>query len=104
MDSRIAVTNEYRRLCDELEESGYRSISARSYLWVVGWCNTGGAYRRSSREYVQPLALTLFGYVPENFLPVEGQRVNLKDHRYSSQLRGTLRASILANHRDKLMD
>jgi hypothetical protein len=31
----------------ELGETKYGSISIRSYLWLLGWCNTGGSYSNS---------------------------------------------------------
>jgi HKD family nuclease len=104
LDSRTANAKDFRSLCDELINSNYRSISIRSFLWLVGRCNTGASWETFSKESARPLALEMFGYVPENIIQIDEQRVDLKDHRWKPGVQETLRDSIVAQHMDRLID
>jgi HKD family nuclease len=103
-EQRLAGKKEYQRLKGDLVESDFLRISVRSFLWLSGWCNTGRSYAKSSRKYIQPLAIAMFGYVPGCFLQIGGMRVNLKGYRYRSRLSLMLRDAIIATHRDRLTD
>ena len=101
-DPRLGTTKEYARLMQDLRSTGGESISIRSYLWLVGLSNTGGNRGPTSENYVQPLTFSMFGYVPDRYLIIDGKRFDLKKYRYDSKRFRTLDESIVAYHRDHL--
>lgn len=103
-EPRIAKSRDFQRLARELAASGYQSISVRSFLWLIGWCNTGWSYAYSSEKFAQPFARALFGYVPDNDLLVAGERVSLRNYRYRHSVLLQISEPLLARHHDQLVD
>ena len=101
-DHRFGTTKEYALLMQDLRSTGGESISIRSYLWLVGWSNTGGNRGPTSENYVQPLTFSMFGYVLDPYLIIDGKRFDLKKYRYDSKRFMALDESIVAYHRDHL--
>ena len=101
-DPRFGNNNEHTHLMDDLRSTGGRSISIRSFLWLVGWSNTGGNYGPTSNKHVRPLMRSMFGYVPARYLNVEGRRLDLKNYRYNSPRFKALDDQIVAGHQDHL--
>jgi hypothetical protein len=101
-DSRFGNNDWYAGLVRDLASTGGVSISTPSYLWLVGWSNTRATYGPASTEYVQPLALSMFGYVPERYLIVDGRPFDLKKYRYDAKRFSALDDRIIAYHRDHL--
>jgi hypothetical protein len=100
-DSRIAAAPDFQRMCQELLETDYRAISTRPFLWLLGWCNTGGTYQSSSDAYARVLASAMFGYIPEQFLMVGGRNLNLKRYRYRMPP-DDVAAAVAEHHRRRL--
>jgi len=98
-DSRFGAGQDFQNILDELVRSHRQAISIRSFLWLVGWCNTGGAFEKTSKDIAQPLAMVLFGYVPPQYLE-DGH--DLKAERYRPSLGRELEDRIVAFHEQRL--
>jgi hypothetical protein len=84
----------------DLKKTAYHSISLSSYLWLVGWCNTGHS-KKAGMPWAQKLAKEIFGYVPPQFLQVGGNRYDLKWYRGGRKV--PFREEFLARHQDYLV-
>jgi len=96
---RFSRGNDYKNLMSELGETKYRKISIRSYLWLLGWCNTGGSYS-NSEGIARSLATEMFGYFPPQFLQVYGNKCDLKEYRYGRNI--PFKDDIIAAHLDRI--
>lgn len=97
-DSRFGAGQDFQNVLDELVRSHRQAISIKSFLWLVGWCNTGGAFEQTSENIAKPLAMVLFGYVPPQNLE-DGH--DLKAERYKPFLGRELEDRIVAFHEQR---
>jgi phosphatidylserine/phosphatidylglycerophosphate/cardiolipin synthase-like enzyme len=99
----IATAPDFKRLHADLIESDNRAISVQSFLWLVGWCNTGGPCAAASNDHIKPLVLQMFGYIAPQFLQVGSNFVNLKRYRYRHPPPAVTQA-VVDFHRAKLTE
>lgn len=90
-------------LVENLRQDG--ELSMRAYLWLTGWCHTGGAYMRASR-FAEEAARQMFGYVPADTLTVDGETIDLKEWRYTvdDEIPPATRRELFRRHMRKLRE
>ena len=97
----VRTGNPIKRLERELDGSACRTISLRTYLWLLGWCNTDPVHKKTGMERAQKLATALFGYIPPEELDLgAGRRYLLKSYRDGRPI--SFAEDIVAMHRDHL--
>jgi hypothetical protein len=73
-------------------------VKIRSYIWLAGWCDTGGKYEKESECLLKPLAKMLFGYVPTSTIEVQSRHVNLKLFRGRDRLEDEVEDALVEVH------
>ena len=73
-------------------------VKIRSYVWLAGWCDTGGKYEKESECLLKPLAKMLFGYVPTSTIEVQSRHVNLKLFRGRDRLEDEAEDALVEVH------
>lgn len=81
----------------EQNEADRLAICVRAYLWLMGWCDTGGRYKRHSQEHAQPIANEMFGYIPQD-MEISGEQVTAKHYRYRDTIPEQIVEQIVAAH------
>ncbi len=99
-DKRFSRGKDYKNLMSELDGTDFRSISIKSYLWLLGWCNTGGSYK-SSEELARDLAIKMFAHFPPQYLHIDGNKYDLKNYRYGTR-EIPFKDEIIAAHLDRI--
>ena len=97
---RFSKGTDYKNLMSELGETKYRSVSIRSYLWLLGWCNTGGSYK-NSEGIARNLTVEMFAHFPPRYLHIYGNKYDLKDYRYGVR-EISFKDEIIAGHLDRI--
>ena len=93
---------DYNNLLEQLQASDYYCIDLRSYLWLVGWCHTGGKYK-AVKKLAQELCQEMFGFIPEPKLKSKGKEYDLKQWRRGKhqKLPASVQKSIITQHNKK---
>jgi len=86
-------------LVNDVMQSG--SVSARAFLWLIGWCNTGGAYANAGKAACAA-AEKIFGYVPDATLHVGDNDIDLREWRYrpDEDIPEDIRVAMLRRHEE----
>ena len=90
------VDNYCEKLMQDLVSSDYTGISIQNYLWLVGWCNTAGAYKNMAL-IAREIAQAMFGFIPKRYLD-SGE--DLKVYRYGAHK--PITQKIIKHHRQQL--
>jgi len=93
--------NNSNQLKSELDNSNYKSISPKIYIWLIVWSNAGGPYKKAAPK-VEELCNELLGYQSDNEIEFSTNKINLKEYRYEEKLPENIRSNILKYHYNNL--
>jgi len=69
--------NNSDQLKSELDNSNYKSLSPKIYIWLIVWSNAGGPYKKAAPK-VEELCNELLGYQSDNEIEFSTNKINLK--------------------------